>query len=239
MNAVPAALTAMAAMPVAEMGVGVVPVAIGIATVKSVVVKGAGLKDVALKGATEIVEAVKGVMETTDIAAVLRAVLPDDLRGVFRTVEDPMNARPGGGELPPVAVEAVQVMSVPDLLVLGPVGGGLGLVAPIAAGTERDAPMEEIVDLNQVASRPAVVMETAAPASRVDSASGQIVSRTVSVGRSASLSDVNSLTDVSPGMSVHRLGPVTEHRQDARSASIALLRHCNPRPRLRRRQQMI
>ena len=237
MNAVPAALTAMAAMPVAEMGVGVVPVAIGIATVKSVVLKGAGLKGVVLKGATEIVEAVKGVMETTDIAAVLRAVLPDDLRGVFRTVEDPMNARPGGGELPPVAVEAVQVMSVPELLVLGPVGGGL--VAPIAAGTERDAPMEEIVDLNQVASRPAVVMETAAPASRVDSASGQIVSRTVSVGRSASLSDVNSLTDVSPGMSVHRLGPVTEHRQDARSASIALLRHCNPRPRLRRRLQMI
>ena len=234
----------MAAMPVAEMGVGVVPVAIGIATVKSEVLKGAGLKGVVLKGvvlkgATEIVEAVTGVMETTDIAAVLRAVLPDDLRGVFRTVEDLMNARPGGGELPPVAVEAVQVMSVPELLVLGLVGGGLGLVAPIAAGTERDAPMEEIVDLNQVASRPAVVMETAAPASRVDSASGQIVSRTVSVGRSASLSDVNSLTDVSPGMSVHRLGPVTEHRQDARSASIALLRHCNPRPRLRRRLQMI
>ena len=231
----------MAATMVVRMGVGMAPVATGIATVKSVVVTGAGLKGGGLKGAMERIEAMIGATAITVIAAALRAVLPNvlprDLRGVFRTVEDPMNARPGGGELPPVAVEAVQVMSVPELLVLGPVGGGL--VAPIAAGTERDAPMEEIVDLNQVASRPAVVMETAAPASRVDSASGQIVSRTVSVGRSASLSDVNSLTDVSPGMSVHRLGPVTEHRQDARSASIALLRHCNPRPRLRRRLQMI
>ena len=121
--------------------------------------------------------------------------------------------------LPPVAVEAVQVPSDPELLVLDPVVGGL--VARIAAGMESDAPMEAIVDRNQVASRPAVVMETAAPV-RVVSATARIVSRTESVGRS-----------------VHRLGPVTERRQDVRGASIVLLQRCNPRPRLRRRQQMI
>ena len=224
MNAVQAALTAMAATLVVGMGVGMAPVAIGIATVKGVGVTGAGLNGGGLKGATAI----------TDIAAALRAVLPivlpHDLRRVFRTVADPMNARPEGGVLPPVVVGVVQVLSVPELLVLDPVGAGL--VARIAAGMESDAPMEAIVDRNQVASRPAVVMETAAPV-RLVSASARIVSRTESVGRSVFPTGVN------PVMSVHRLGPVTELRQDVRGASIVLLQRCNPRPRLRRRQQMI
>ena len=218
----------MAATLVVGMGVGMAPVATGIATgiatVKGVGVTGAVLKGGGLKGATAI----------TDIAAALRAVLPivlpHDLRGVFRKVADPMSARPGGGELPPVAVEAVQVLSVPELLVLDSVGAGLD--ARIAAGMESDAPMEEIVDLNQVASRPAVVMETAAPA-RVDFASARIVSKSRSAGRSVFPTGVN------PVRSVHRLGPVTELRQDVRGASIVLLQRCNPRPRLRRRQQMI
>ena len=234
MNAVQAALTAMAATMVVRMGAGMAPVATGIATVKSVVVTGAGLKGGGLKGAMERIEAMIGATAITVIAAALRAVLPNvlphDLRGVFRTVADPMNARQGGGELPLVAVEAVQVLSVPELLVLDPVGAGL--VARIAAGMESDAPMEAIVDRNQVASRPAVVMETAAPV-RVVSATARIVSRTESVGRSVFPTGVN------PVMSVHRLGPVTELRQDVRGASIVLLQRCNPRPRLRRRQQMI
>ena len=219
----------MAATLVVGMGVGMAPVATGIATVKSVVVTGAGLKGGGLKGAMERIEAMIGATAITVIAAALRAVLPNvlphDLRRVFRTVADPMNARPGGGELPPVAVEAV-----PELLVLDPVGAGL--VARIAAGMESDAPMEAIVDRNQVASRPAVVMETAAPV-RVVSATARIVSRTETEGRSVFPTGVN------PVMSVHRLGPVTELRQDVRGASIVLLQRCNPRPRLRRRQQMI
>ena len=97
---------------------------------------------------------------------------------------------------------------------------------------ESDAPMEEIVDLNQVASRLAAGMVIAAPV-RVVSASARIVSRTGSAGRSVFPNGVN------PVMSVHLLGPVTEHRQVVRIASIALLRRSNPRPRLRRRQQMI
>ena len=234
MNAVQAALTAMAATLVVGMGVGMAPVATGIATVKGVGVTGAGLNGGGLKGAMEIIEAVTGATAITDIAAALRAVLPivlpHDLRRVFRTVADPMNARPEGGVLPPVVVGVVQVLSVPELLVLDPVGAGL--VARIAAGMESDAPMEAIVDRNQVASRPAVVMETAAPV-RVVSATARIVSRTESVGRSVFPTGVN------PVMSVHRLGPVTERRQDVRGASIVLLQRCNPRPRLRRRQQMI
>ena len=234
MNAVQAALTAMAATLVVGMGVGMAPVATGIATVKGVGVTGAGLNGGGLKGAMERIEAMIGATAITVIAAALQAVLPNvlphDLRGVFRTVADPMNARPGGGELPLVAVEAVQVLSVPELLVLDPVGAGL--VARIAAGMESDAPMEAIVDRNQVASRPAVVMETAAPV-RVVSATARIVSRTESVGRSVFPTGVN------PVRSAHRLGPVMEHRQDVRSASIVLLQRCNPRPRLRRRQQMI
>ena len=218
MNAVQAALTAMAATLVVGMGVGMAPVATGIATVKGVGVTGAGLNGGGLKGAMEIIEAVTGATAITDIASALRAVLPivlpHDLRRVFRTVADPMNARPEGGVPPPVVVGVVQVLSVLDPVVAG-------LVAPIAAGMESDAPMEEIVDLNQVASRPAVVMETAAP-DRVVSATARIVSRTESVGRS-----------------VHQLGPVTERRQEVRGASIVLLQRCNPRPRLRRRQQMI
>ena len=219
----------MAATLVVGMGGGIAPVATGIATVKGETVKGVGVTGAILKGGV-----LKGVTAITDIAAALRAVLPivlpHDLRGVFRTVADPMNARPGGGELPLVAVEAVQVLSVPELLVLDPVGAGL--VARIAAGMESDAPMEAIVDRNQVASRPAVVMETAAPV-RVVSATARIVSRTETEGRSVFPTGVN------PVMSVHRLGPVTELRQDVRGASIVLLQRCNPRPRLRRRQQMI
>ena len=213
----------MAATLVVGMGVGMAPVATGIATVKGLGVTGAGLNGGGLKGAMEIIEAVTGATAITDIASALRAVLPivlpHDLRRVFRTVADPMNARPEGGVLPPVVVGVVQVLSVPELLVLGPVVAGL--VARIAAGMGSDAPMVEIVDLNQVASRPAVVMETAAP-DRVVSATARIVSRTESVGRS-----------------VHRIGPVTERRQEVRGASIVLLQRCNPRPRLRRRQQMI
>ena len=225
----------MAATMVVRMGVGMAPVATGIATVKSVVVKGAGLKDVALKGATEIVEAVKGVMETTDIAAVLRAVLPDDRLGVFRKVVDPMNARPGGGVLPPEEVGAVPVLSVQELLgqgvfVLEPVAEGL--VARIGAGTESDGPMEEIVDPKQVASPLRVGMVTAAPA-RVVFASAPIVSTTGSVVRSG------SPTVVHPGMSVHRLGPASEHRQDARIVSSAPPLRRNPKLRLRLPQQMI
>ena len=234
MNAVQAALTAMAATLVVGMGVGMAPVATGITTVKGVGVTGAVLKGGGLKGAMEIIEAVTGATAITDIAAALRAVLPivlpHDLRRVFRTVADPMNARPEGGVLPPVVVGVVQVLSVPELLVLDPVGAGL--VARIAAGMESDAPMEAIVDRNQVASRPAVVMETAAPV-RVVSATARIVSMTETVGRSVFQTGVN------PVMSVHRLGPVTELRQDVRGASIVLLQRCNPRPRLRRRQQMI
>ena len=109
----------MAATLVVGMGVGMAPVATGIATVKGVGVTGAVLKGGGLKGATAI----------TDIAAALRAVLPivlpHDFRRVFRTVADPMNAHPWGGVLPPVSVEAVQVPSVPQLLVLDPVVGGL------------------------------------------------------------------------------------------------------------------
>ena len=234
MNAVQAALTAMAATLVVGMGGGMAPVATGIATVKSVVVTGAGLKGGGLKGAMEIIEAVTGATAITDIAAALRAVLPivlpHDLRRVFRTVADPMNARPEGGVLPPVVVGVVQVLSVPELLVLDPVGAGL--VARIAAGMESDAPMAAIVDRNQLASRPADGMVTADPA-RVVSASARIASRTGSAGRSVFPTGVN------PVMSVHRLGPVTELRQDVRGASIVLLQRCNPRPRLRRRQQMI
>ena len=129
MNAVQAALTAMAAMLVVGMGIGMVPVATGIATVKGGVVKGAELKGGGLKDAMEKTEAVTGATVITDIAAALRvvflSVLPHDLRGVFRTVADPMNAHPWGGVLPPVSVEAVQVPSVPQLLVLDPVVGGL------------------------------------------------------------------------------------------------------------------
>ena len=224
----------MAAMLVVEMRIGMAPVATGIAMVKGGGVKGAELKGGGLKDAMEITEAVTGATVITDIAAALRFVLlnvlPQDLRGVFRMVVDPMNARPGGGVLPPVAVEAVQVQSVPELLVLDPVGAGL--VARIAAGMESDAPMAAIVDRNQLASRQADEMVTADPA-RVVSASARIALRTGSAGRSVFPTGVN------PVMSVHRLGPVTELRQDVRSASIVLLQRCNPRPRLRRRQQMI
>ena len=119
----------MAATLVVGMGVGMAPVATGIATVKGVVVTGAGLNGGGLKGAMEIIEAVTGATAITDIAAALRAVLPivlpHDLRRVFRTVADPMNARPEGGVLPPVVVGVVQVLSVPELLVLDPVGAGL------------------------------------------------------------------------------------------------------------------
>ena len=218
----------MAATLVVGMGGGMAPVATGIAT-GIATVKGVGVTGAILKGGV-----LKGVTAITDIAAALRAVLPivlpHDLRRVFRTVADPMNARPEGGVLPPVVVGVVQVLSVPELLVLDPVGAGL--VARIAAGMESDAPMEAIVDRNQVASRPAVVMETAAPV-RVVSATARIVSRTESVDRSVFPTGVN------PVMSVHRLGPVTELRQHVRGASIVLLQRCNPRPRLRRRQQMI
>ena len=96
----------MAATLVVEMGGGMAPVATGIATVKGVTVKGvgvtgAGLKGGGLKGAMEMLEAMIGATAITDIAAALRAVLPivlpHDLRGVFRTVADPMSARPGVG----------------------------------------------------------------------------------------------------------------------------------------------
>ena len=92
----------MAATLVVGMGGGMAPVATGIATVKGATVKGVGvtgvgLKGGGLKGAMERIEAVTVATAITDIAAALPIVLPHDLRGVFRTVADPMSARPGVG----------------------------------------------------------------------------------------------------------------------------------------------
>ena len=233
----------MAAMPAVGMGVGVVPVETGIATVTGAVVTGAVLKGEMATGVMERIKAVTGETVITGIAgvpqvvlrAVLRAVLPEERLGVFRKVVDPMNVRPGGGVLPPEEVGAVPVLSVQELLgqgvfVLDPVAGWL--VARIGAGTESDGPMEEIVDPKQVASPLRVGMVTAAPA-RVVSAIAPIVSTTGCVVRSV------LPTVVHPGMSVHRLGPASEHRQDARIVSSAPPLRRNPKLRLRLPQQMI
>ena len=220
-----------------------VPVETGIATVTGAVLTGAVLKGEIATGEMVKIKAVTGETVITGIAgvpqvvlrAVLRAVLPEERLGVFRKVVDPMNARQGGGVLPPEVVGAVPVLSVPELLgqgvfVLDPVAGGL--VARIGAGTESDGPMEEIVDPKQVASPLRVGMVTAAPA-RVVSVSALIVSTTGSVVRSV------FPTVVQPATSVHRLGPASEHRQDVRIASSAPPLRRNPKLRLRLPQQMI
>ena len=213
------------------MGVGVDPVATGIAMVK-------------------------GAMEITGIGGDPQAVHPKIEPGVvFRMVVDPTNAPREAGVVHPVVVAAVQGGNVPELLVTGDrvpaaaVQGGVIQEVPvpdpfeempneqIGAGTASDAPMEDIVDPNQLDpnqldSRPDDAMTTAAPA--------RAVSAIVPTDPWTGIVDTSvSPIGVNPEMNVHQRGLATEHRQAGRSVSIDQPLRNNPRPQLRRLRRMI
>ena len=174
---------------------------------------------------------VKGAMEITDIGGDPQAVHPKIEPGVvFRMVVDPTNAPREAWVVHPVVVAAVQGGAIQEVPVPDPFEEMPN--EQIGAGTASDAPMEDIVDPNQLDSRPDDAMTTAAPA--------RAVSAIVPTDPWTGIVDTSvSPIGVNPEMNVHQRGLATEHRQAGRSVSIDQPLRNNPRPQLRRLRRMI